>query len=54
MLFLLTDSLKKPKSEKIHDALIMLFYVRRFLNYKDFSFSIKKKKTSTAAVDPGI
>ena len=56
MLFLLTDPPQKLKSENIHDALIILFYVSpRSRQPQRLLFLLKqKKKTSTAAVEPGI
>ena len=53
MLILLTDSPQKLKLEKIHDTLIILFYVsRRFPQLQRLFFFYLKQKTSTAAVDP--
>ena len=55
MLILLTDSPQKLKLEKIHDTLIILFYVspRSPQQQRLLFFYLKhKKQVSTAAVDP--
>ena len=59
MLFLLTDSPQKLKSENIHDIHQnpLLFLSEVSSATKIFLFLLKqtiKQKTSTAAVDPGI
>ena len=57
MLFLLTESPQKLKSENIHDTLIILLYVSPRFPQLQKRFLLKhtqKKKTSTAAVDPSI
>ena len=55
MLFLLTDSPQERKLKKIHDTLIILFYVNpRSPQLQSLFFFLLKtqKKTSAAAVDP--